>query len=85
MASVIELFPRRRLRLVTDPARSRKRAILFVVSLLLALPALYWGYQSVNSAMLRADLKARGVRAAETLAHAGTVPSATRRTRPAWR
>jgi hypothetical protein len=33
----------------------------------LALPALYWGSQAACSAMLRADLKARGVRAAETM------------------
>ena len=67
MASVIDLFPRRPLALRPDPARRRKRVLLFLLSLLLALPALYWGYQSVHSAMLRADLRARGVRAAETL------------------
>jgi len=67
VASVIDLFPRRPLGLRADPARRNKRILLLVLSLLLALPAFYWGYQSVHSAMLRADLKARGVRAAETL------------------
>jgi hypothetical protein len=67
MASVIDLFPRRPLALRPDPARRRKRVLLFLLSLLLALPALYRGYPSDHSAMLRADLRARGVRAAETL------------------
>ena len=67
MASVIELFPRRPLRLRTDPKRTKRRILLLAVTALLALPALYWGYQSVHGAMLRADLKARGVRAAETM------------------
>jgi hypothetical protein len=67
MASVIELFPRRPLRLRADPKRTKWRIVGLVVSLLLALPALYWGYQAVHSAMLRADLRARGVRAAETM------------------
>jgi hypothetical protein len=38
-----------------------------VAAALLALPAFYWGAQSAWSAMLRADLKARGVHAAETM------------------
>jgi hypothetical protein len=67
MASVIELFPRRPLGLRADPKRRKQRILLLAVIALLALPALYWGYQSVHGAMLRADLKARGVRAAETM------------------
>ena len=67
MASVIDLFPRRPLRLRTDPKRTKRRILLLAATLLLALPALYWGYQSAHSFMLRADLTARGVRAAETM------------------
>lgn len=75
MASVIDLFPRRPLRLRTGPKRTRWRIVLLAVTALLALPALYWGNQSVQSAMLRADLKARGVRAAETMDAGGSCTS----------
>ena len=75
MASVIDLFPRRPLRLRGDPRRTRKRVLLLAASLLLALPALYWGYQAADSFMLRADLKARGVRAAETIGAEGDCTS----------
>ena len=80
MASVIDLFPRRPLQLRTDPARRKRRILLFGLSLLLALPAFYWGYQAAQSAMLRADLKARGVRAAETMGSEGSCTSRRSRT-----
>lgn len=67
MASVIDLFPRRPLRLRTNPKRTKWRIVSLAATFLLALPALYWGYQAADSFMLRADLKARGVRAAETM------------------
>lgn len=75
MASVIDLFPRRPLALRADPARTRRRLLLLAATALLALPALYWGYRSAESAMLRADLKARGVRAAETMDAEGNCTS----------
>jgi hypothetical protein len=75
MASIIDLFPRRPLGLRADPARTKRRILLLAASVLLALPALYWGYQSVHSAMLRTDLKARGVRAAETMDAEGNCTS----------
>jgi hypothetical protein len=75
MAAIIDLFPRRPLALRPDPRRRRNRILLLGAALLLALPSLYWGYQSVHSAMLRADLKARGVRAAETLGAEGDCTS----------
>jgi len=75
MASVIDLFPRRPLALRADPARTRRHLLLLVATALLALPALYWGYRSAESAMLRADLKARGVRAAETMDAEGSCTS----------
>jgi hypothetical protein len=75
MASLIDLFPQRPLRLRTDPKRTRLRALGLAASVLLALPALYWGSQAVGSAMLRADLKARGVRAAETMDAGGSCTS----------
>jgi hypothetical protein len=67
MASVIDIFPRRPLKLRADPRRIKRRNLLLAAVVLLALPALYWGYQSVHGALLRADLQARGVRAAETM------------------
>ena len=67
MASVIDLFPRRPIALARDKPRTTRRILLLAVTLALALPALYWGAQSWQSASLRADLRARGVRAAETL------------------
>jgi hypothetical protein len=67
MASIIDLFPRRPLALRQDPARRRKRLLQLVGVIALALPGCYWGYQSVHSQLLRSDLRARGVRAAETM------------------
>jgi hypothetical protein len=67
MASVLEVFPRRPIALARDPRRRSMRLLLLAATLVLALPALYWGDQSWQSASLRADLRARGVRAAETL------------------
>lgn len=75
MASVLELFPRRPIRLARDGRRARNRMLLLAATLLLALPSLYWGYQSWQSAALRADLRARGVRAAETLGAKGDCTS----------
>jgi hypothetical protein len=67
MASVIELFPRRPLKVRSDSRRRRGRILLLGFALLLALPALYWGTRSIQSALLRTDLQAGGVRAAETM------------------
>lgn len=75
MASVLELFPRRPIALARDGRRTTRRALLLAVTLLLALPSLYWGWQSWQSASLRADLRARGVRAAETLDATGDCTS----------
>jgi hypothetical protein len=75
MAPVIDQFPRRPLRLRSDSRRSRKRLVLLALCLLLGLPACYWGYQSIHGAILRADLKARAVRAAETLGAEGDCTS----------
>lgn len=75
MVSVLDHFPRRPIRLARDGRRTRNRILLLAVTLLLALPSLYWGYQSWQSAALRADLRARGVRAAETLGAKGDCTS----------
>lgn len=75
MASVLEVFPRRPIGLARDRRRTGRRILLLAVAVLLALPALYWGYQSWHSAALRADLRARGVRAAETLGAKGDCTS----------
>ncbi|HEV2817459.1 MAG TPA: hypothetical protein VGW40_09610 [Allosphingosinicella sp.] len=75
MASVLDVFPRRPIRLAPDGRRRRNRILLLVATLLLALPACYWGYQSWHGATLRADLRARGVRAAETLGAKGDCTS----------
>lgn len=75
MASVLDVFPRRPIGLAKDGRRSRNRMLLLAATLLLALPSLYWGYQSWHSAALRADLRARGVRAAETLGAKGDCSS----------
>src|SRR6185295_19705492 len=75
MASVLEVFPRRPVGLARDRRRTGRRILLLVTTLLLALPSLYWGYQSWHSAALRADLRARGVRAAETLGAKGDCTS----------
>ncbi|HMG48384.1 MAG TPA: hypothetical protein VK614_13105 [Allosphingosinicella sp.] len=74
MASVLEVFPRRPIALAPDRQRTTRQLLLLAVTLALALPALYWGYQSWHSAALRADLRAHGVRAAETLNAEGTAP-----------
>jgi len=75
VASVLEVFPRRPIALARDSRRTRGRLLLLAVTVLLALPALYWGYQSWHGAALRADLRARGVRAAETLGGKGDCTS----------
>jgi len=80
MAYVTDLFPRRPLKLRADPARTKRRILLLAATLLLALPSLYWGWQAAQSAMLRADLKARGVRAAETMDAEGSCTSRRSRT-----
>ncbi|HYJ53271.1 MAG TPA: hypothetical protein VEW04_08860 [Allosphingosinicella sp.] len=67
MASVVEAFPRRPIKLVRDPKRRNWRIVLLAVALLSALPALYWGSKAWTSSQLRADLRARGVQAAETM------------------
>ena len=67
MASVLDLFPRRPIRLARDRQRTTRRLLLLAVTVVLALPAFYWGLQSWQSASLRADLRERGVYAAETL------------------
>jgi len=67
MASVVEAFPRRPLRLAPNPKRRNGRMLLLVVTLLSALPALYWGGQAWSSQQLRSELRARGVHAAETM------------------
>jgi hypothetical protein len=75
MASVTEVFPRRPLKLAGDRKRTRNRALLLALAALLALPSLYWGNQAWQSTSLRADLRARGVRAPETLGAKGDCTS----------
>ena len=75
MASVLDVFPRRPIGLARDSRRTRNRLLLLAVTVLLALPSLYWARQSWQSASLRADLRARGVRAAETLDATGDCTS----------
>jgi len=67
MASVLDAFPRRPLRLAPDRKRRTNRILLLVVAALLALPSLYWGNIGWQRARLQQDLRARGVRAAEVL------------------
>ena len=67
MDRVIDLFPRRPIALRSDPKRRRNRIVLAGLIAALALPGVYWTYRSISSASLRADLQARGVRAAETM------------------
>ena len=63
---VVDAFPRRPINLVTTPQRRRGRIIGLIVCLLLFGPSLYWGVTRWNEASLRADLRERGVMAAET-------------------
>ena len=67
MATVVEVFPRRPLKLAPNPKRRNARILLLAVTLLAALPALYWGSNAWQNAQLRADLRVRGVQAANTL------------------
>jgi hypothetical protein len=67
MASVVDVFPRRPLKLARDPKRRNWRIVLLAAALLSALPALYWGSQAWTGQQLRADLRARGVHAADTM------------------
>lgn len=72
---VLDAFPRRPLRLATTPRRRKGRILGLVFSLLLALPAFYWGYRSWHSGQLRADLRERGVPTAEVLDSEGSCTS----------
>ena len=63
---VLDAFPRRPISLVTTPQRRRGRIVGLIVCLLLFGPSLYWGVVRWNEASLRADLRERGVMAAET-------------------
>lgn len=71
MASIVDIFPRRPLKLAADPGRRNRRILLLAITVLLALPALYWGSIAWRSAQLRSDLRARGVEAAETIGTEG--------------
>jgi hypothetical protein len=75
MASVVEVFPRRPLALAKNSRRRNWRIVLLIVALLSALPAAYWGYQTWSGQLLRADLRARGVRAADTMVADGECTS----------
>lgn len=72
---VLDAFPRRPIRLITTPQRRRGRVIGLIVCLLLFGPSLYWGVTRWNEASLRADLRERGVMAAETGDAEGTCTS----------
>lgn len=67
MASVVDVFPRRPIKLAPNPKRRNARILLLVVTLLSTLPALYWGSTAWQSNQLRTDLRARGVPAARTM------------------
>lgn len=72
---VLDAFPRRPIGLVTTPARRRNRIIGLIFCLLLFGPSLYWGYKAWTSQALRADLRAHGVMAAETMDAEGSCTS----------
>ncbi len=72
---VLDIFPRRPIALVTTPARRRSRIIGLILCLLLFGPSLYWGLRSWSSTSLRADLRERGVMAAETKGGEGSCSS----------
>jgi hypothetical protein len=67
MSSLVDVFPRRPLKLAANPKRRNARILLLVVTLLSALPAAYWGSNAWLSAQLRSDLRARGVQAANMM------------------
>lgn len=79
MASAVEVFPRRPLKLAPDPRRRNWRIVLLVVALLSALPASYWGLSAWRSAQLRADLRTRGVHADQTMDADGECTSSRNR------
>ena len=76
---VLDAFPRRPIGLVTTPQRKRSRIIGLVFCLLLFGPSLYWGLVRWNEASLRADLRERGVMAAETGRAEGSCSTLRRR------
>lgn len=63
---VLDAFPRRAIRLAATPGRRRARIVGLIFCLLLFGPSLYWGAVRWHEASLRADLRERGVMAAET-------------------
>lgn len=65
MSAAVDAFPRRPLRLASDPKRARNRLLLLLTALLLTGPSLYWGHDAWQSGQLRRDLRARGVEAVE--------------------
>jgi len=75
VASVVEIFPRRPIRLAPSPRRRNGRILLLIVILLSALPAAYWGERAWSSAQLRSELRARGVHADETMGADGECTS----------
>lgn len=64
MAGIVDIFPRRPIKLANVPGRAKRRIMLLVLAALLALPALYWGNKAWQSQSLRQDMRARGVEAA---------------------
>jgi hypothetical protein len=68
---VLDAFPRRPISLAATPGRKRGRIIGLVICLLLFGPSVYWGVINWREAGLRADLRARGVMAAETRDNGG--------------
>jgi hypothetical protein len=63
MADIVDLFPRRPIRLAKDKQRTARRLLLLAAALLLALPAFYWGDIAWQRRQLQQDLRARGVQA----------------------
>jgi hypothetical protein len=72
---VLHAFPRRPIGLVTTPQRRRGRIAGLIFCLLLFGPSLYWGIVRWNEASLRADLRERGVMAADTATSEGSCTS----------